>query len=71
MWPVYQAIKAEPLSPLSHITGGGFGAAYSPLPPSQQHSMACDVICLSVVDPRPFSAQLLNSHAHEVPRGLI
>ena len=35
MWPVYQAIKADPLSPLSRITGGGFGAAYTP--PSPLH----------------------------------
>ncbi len=73
MWPVYSPSRPIP-SPLSRITRGGFGAAYTPpppLPPSQQLSMACDAICLSVADPRPFSAQLLNGHAHEVPRGLI
>jgi hypothetical protein len=54
MWPVYSL--SRPISPLSHIAGGGFGAA-SALPPppftTAQH-MACDAICLSVVDPRPF-----------------
>jgi hypothetical protein len=71
MWPVYQSIKAGPLSPLSRITGGGFGANFTPPPPSTQLSLACDVICLSVCRSPPLSAQLLNGHAHEVPRGLI
>jgi hypothetical protein len=48
-----------------------FWRGLHPPPPPSHSSMACDVICLSVVDPRPFSAQLLNGHAQEVPRGLI
>ncbi len=42
-------IKADPLPsppPLSRITGGGFGAAYTPPSPFTQLSLACDVICL-------------------------
>ncbi len=41
MWPVYQSIKADPVSPLSRITGGGFGAAYTPPSPlrTAQHGL--------------------------------
>ena len=51
MLPVYSPSRPIP-SPLSRITRGGFGAAYTPPPPftTAQHMS----ICLSVVDPRPF-----------------
>jgi hypothetical protein len=55
MLPVYSPSRPIP-SPLSRMTRGGFGAAYTPLHPSQQLSMACDAICLSACmrQPRPF-----------------
>jgi hypothetical protein len=55
MLPVYSPSRPIP-SPLSRMTRGDFGAAYTPPPPSQQLSMACDAICLPVCmrQPRPF-----------------
>ncbi len=48
-------IKADPLPPVTHDPRR-FGAAYTPLPPSQQPSMACDATCSSgcMRQPRPF-----------------
>jgi hypothetical protein len=54
MWPVYQAIKADPLSPLSRVTGGGFGAAYTPPPPSHGSAWPVTSSVYLFVDPRPF-----------------
>jgi hypothetical protein len=66
-----QPIKADPLPSVTHHPRRFLRGLYPPpLPPSQQLSMACDAICLYAPAP-PLSAQLLDGHAHEVPRGLI
>ena len=50
-----QPIKADPLPSVTHGPRQ-FGAAYTPLPPSQQLRLACDATCFSAYmrQPRPF-----------------
>jgi hypothetical protein len=63
-------IKADPLPPpLSHASPGAILARPILLPPPS-HSAAWPVTS-SVYKSPPLSVQLLNGHAHEVPRGCL